>query len=535
MRPETQMASESTSPLPFPLTGLLSPAAYPHAVTLPVRVAETHVSWVLLTGHWAYKIKKPLRLAFLDYSTLERRRRLCEEELRLNRRHAPGLYLGVSVITGDPAAPRVDGDGEAFEYAVRMRQFDAGEELPALIARGAVDAEALAGLGAALAHLHASAPPAPATADWGDPARVHRTTLANFDELRVLPEFTARESALAALEAGLETKYAAQHEVLRQRRSAGFIRECHGDLHCGNVVRWEGVLTPFDGLEFDPGLRWIDVVNDVAFLTMDLAERDRPELRRAALQGWCETLGDWAGLTLLPYYESYRALVRAKVASLAARQAPAGAARRAAVVAEALRYLDWAGARLAPRRGAMVLTCGLSGSGKTWLARAAAPAIGALHLRSDVERKRLAGLGPLEDSRSPPDAGLYTREFNTRTYDHLAACAESALRAGERLVVDAAFLRREERERFFALADRLGTAVVLLHCTAPAELREQRVARRAAAGTDASEAGPALLARQADWWEPFTPSELPRVVTVVTAQDTALADALAALARRLAV
>ena len=170
------------------------------------------------------------------------------------------------------------------------------------------------------------------------------------------------------------------------------MRECHGDLHCGNVVRWAGALTPFDGIEFDPKLRFIDVVNDIAFLTMDLAERRHAELRRAVLQAWVEALGAWGALPLLPYYEAYRALVRAKVDALRALQLAAGSVLRAAAVADCSRYLAWAKARVAPRRPALMITCGLSGSGKTWLARQLASRLGALHVRSDVERKRLAGL-----------------------------------------------------------------------------------------------------------------------------------------------
>jgi uncharacterized protein len=222
-----------------------------------------------------------------------------------------------------------------------------------------------------------------------------------------------------------------RRSLVHDRRAAGRVRECHGDLHCGNVVRWSGRLTPFDGIEFDPALRFIDVVNDIAFLTMDLAERGRPDLRHAALQAWCESTGDFAGLPLLQYYECYRALVRAKVAALGALQAPEPSVARDAAIATCRRYLDWAAGRLAPRRPALLLTCGLSGSGKTWLARAARATAGALHVRSDVERKRLAGLAPQADSRSEPDGGIYTLAFNARTYGRLERCAAAALAGGE--------------------------------------------------------------------------------------------------------
>jgi hypothetical protein len=414
-----------------------------------------------------------------------------------------------------------------------MRQFDAREELPSLLAAGAVDAAAIAGLGAAVARLHAQAAAANHGAH-GSPATVRRVMLANFQELRDLPECAPRAAQLAALEQRLEGVLDGRREPMLERQSQGWIRECHGDLHCGNVVRWQGVLTPFDGIEFDPELRWIDVVNDVAFLTMDLAERGRADLRRAALQAWCETLGDFAGLPMLPCYECYRALVRAKVAALEALQAPPASTRRGCSVTNCLRYLDWAAARLAPRRPLLLLTSGLSGSGKTWLARRLAPALGALHLRSDVERKRLAGLEPLADSRSPPDGGIYTLRFNERTYERLRQCADAALEAGESLVVDAAFLRRDERASFLDLARGRGAHALIVHCHAPEELLRRRVAGRSAARDDASEAGLEVLARQPDWWEDFDDRERAFVLPADTARPDVADTLLEAVRARLA-
>jgi aminoglycoside phosphotransferase family enzyme/predicted kinase len=511
------------------IAGLLRPAAYPHVVSEPVRLVETHISWVLLTGEYAYKIKKPLRLSFLDYSTLERRRALCEEELRLNSRHAPGLYLGVSAIAGPTGAPRVDGEGPAVEYAVRMRQFDVGQELGALIAAGAVDASELASLGEDVAALHERASRAPRGSTFGQTDTVRRVTLDNFAELRRLPECAREHGSLERLEAGIIGLFERRRSLIQQRLDAGQVRECHGDLHCGNVVRWDGRLTPFDGIEFDPALRFIDVANDVAFLTMDLAERGRPDLRLSVLQAWCEFSGDFAALPLLPYYECYRALVRAKVAALAALQAQAGSPARQAAVTTCRRYLDWAASRLTPRRPALLLTCGLSGSGKTWLARAIAPSLGALHLRSDVERKRLAGLAPHEDSRSEPDGGIYTREFNARTYERLERCAAAALEGGEPVIVDAAFLRRGERLRFLDIAASAGARAVILHCRAPEAMLRQRVAARQASRSDASEAGLDVLARQPSFWEDFDERERAHVLEVNTDSGRAASDVLAAL------
>jgi hypothetical protein len=508
---------------------LLSPEAYPHPVVTPVRLVETHISWVLLTGDYAYKIKKPVRLSFLDYSTLARRRLCCEEEIRLNRRYAPGLYLGVSRVCGPPVSPRMDGDGAALEYAVRMRQFDTREELDVLVEARSVETSELAALGEHIARFHAAAEPADPGSAYGRPETVYRVIIDNFSELRRLPEASQWSELLLALERWIGEVHDRAGLLIQARRDSGRVRECHGDLHCRNVVRWEGELTPFDGIEFDPALRFVDVANDLAFLTMDLDERGRTDLRHAVLQAWVESLGDFGGLPLLPYFEAYRALVRAKVAALRALQERAASPERAKECAGAGRYLEWAVARTRRPRPALVLTCGLSGSGKTWMARALAPRLRALHVRSDVERKRLAGLGPLEDSRSPLDGGIYTPEFTERTYARLRQCAEDALRGGESVIVDAAFLKRDERRRMRELASAMSTPMTILHCVSPPEVLRARVAHRAESGRDASEAGVAILERQPGFWEEFADEERAHAVTVDTSAPGAVAACLGRL------
>jgi hypothetical protein len=495
-----------------------------HAVPGAVRCIETHVSWVFLTGPYAYKVKKPLRLAFLDYSTLDRRAAFCAEELRLNQRAAPDLYIDVVPITGTPAAPRV-GDTRAlpFEHALRMRQFDPAQELTQLLLTATVTADELAAFGIRIAGLHAAAPRADPTPVPGYALAVHRITLDNLHELaRAMPGPAAamqRERLRRQVDAGFERV----HAMLRQRRAAGQVRECHGDLHCGNVVRWQGALLAFDALEFDPALRWIDVASDLAFLTMDLAAHGRDDLRRAALQAWLEASGDFEAVALLPYFEAYRALVRAKVAALRTLQTPttADAART-----QAGQYLDWIERRAMRGPPLVVVMTGLSGSGKTWLAQRIAAAIGGLVLRSDIERKRLAGLQPLQSSGSAPDAGLYTLDFNARTYARLGECAAHCLAGGEHVVIDAASLRQQERAQFMQLARARGARLRIVHCQAPMPVLRERLEDRAAAGTDASEATVALLDRQPGYWEPFTDAERDTVITVETADEASVEGAL---------
>lgn len=512
------------------IEALRDPQAYPHAVERPVRVIETHVSWVLLTGPYAYKVKKPLKLSFLDYSSAGRREQLCREELRLNRRFAPELYVDVATIRRCDGRIRVDGDcGEAVEHAVRMVQFDTREELDALVERGLVTGAELAALGTRLAAVHEAATPVSAESDYGTAARIERVTLDNFSELATLALPEPIPSRAAMLRDWVGRAHDELGALLSGRLRDGHVRECHGDLHCGNIVRWRRRLVAFDGIEFDAGLRYVDVASDIAFLTMDLAVRGRNDLRHAALNSWAAALGDYEALRLLPYYEVYRALVRAKVAALRCSQQGRESQAQARTV---LRYLDWANARTRPTRPSLLITCGLSGSGKTRLARHVARQRQALHVRSDVERKRLAGLGPLADSRSPPDGGIYTREFNARTYERLARCATDALTGGESVIVDAAFLRRNERAQLRAVADALGAPCAILHCTAPLDLLKTRVAARRKAGRDASEADVALLDRQPTYWEPLDAEEQAITIPVDTTLRDAQSAATAALRRR---
>jgi predicted kinase len=313
---------------------------------------------------------------------------------------------------------------------------------------------------------------------------------------------------------------------MEARRRAGYVRECHGDLHCGNVVRWRGRLVAFDALEFDPALRFIDVTSDLAFLSMDLAARGRPDLRRALIDAWAVTSGDYTAMRLLPYYEAYRALVRAKVSVLRSLQNAEASFESGC---HATRYLDWAMQRTVVRAPTLIVMVGLSGSGKTWLARRIAPRLDALHVRSDVERKRLAGLGPLESSRSAPDAGIYTTDFNDRTYARLRDCARDCLLGAMNVVIDAASLRRDERAAFIHVAAECGARLRFVHCHASLAVLRERVAARAQSRDDASEATVALLDRQPGYWEPLTGAEAAITLEVDTSRHESIETALASL------
>ena len=363
---------------------------------------------------------------------------------------------------------------------------------------------------------------------FGTPEAVHRVTVDNLAELERCGAEAALRARLPGLRDAAAHRFARVGPRMEARRASGRVRECHGDLHCGNVVRWEGRLVAFDGLEFDPALRFIDVANDVAFLSMDLAVRGRRDLRRALLDRWAEASGDYDAIELLPYYETHRALVRAKVAALRAAQRPATAR---AVEGDARRYVAWAVRNAAPEPPRLLVMAGLSGSGKTWLGTRLARAADALLLRSDVERKRLAGLAPLARSGSAPGGGLYTREFNERTYARLCECVAACVRGGQSVVVDAANLRRAERAAFLRIGDDAGAETAIVRCVAPLATLRARIEARGARGADASEATVELLGRQPAYWEALTDDERTRVLTVDTGRPSEVEAALARFRR----
>ena len=509
--------------LPEHLLGLLEPAAYPHAVR-GVELVQTHISWVLLTGEYAYKIKRPVCYAFLDMREPQRRFELCHEELRLNRRFTTALYLDVCPIVRRGGKARMGGDGPVLEHAVQMRQFPGEDELDRLLEAQRAEPAELRAFGGALADIHAMLPPAAHDTKWGSGSVVCAAIESNLDQAAALEKERHATQRVNALRPALLSGLHALQPWMIERRANGFVRECHGDLHCGNVVRWEGALHAFDCLEFDPALRWMDVAQEVAFLMADLTARGGATHAHAFLSGYLARGGDYAACRGLTLFMAHCALVRAKVMALAADQRPTGGIGFA-------QFADTAARLLTPPRPLLVVMMGLSGSGKSWLAARLAPLLNAIHLQSDVERRRLAGMEPGQRSGSGVQADLYAPEATDRVYAHLAHCAQEMLSAGWSVIVDATFAGRDRRAQMRELATRLGVPLHFIDCRAPEQVLRQRVSARAATGTDASEADVAVLDWQLHHTEPVQPDEGLTMVPVDTAGEITPA-AIAALARR---
>lgn len=498
------------------IDSLLDSSRYPHAAR-SVRLVETHISWVLLAGRYVYKIKKAVDLGFLDFMDLSSRCHYCEEELRLNRRLAPRIYLDVIPVGGTPREPVLNAL-PAIEYAVRMKRFPASRELDWLAARGKLLPGHMDSLAATIAQFHASLPPAEVGSAFSSEDSVHAAVSAIFDQLRILLQDSRDEATVTALHKAMETEYANCRKLFRQRRAQGFIRECHGDLHLGNIALIGEQPVPFDGIEFDPALRWIDVMSEVAFTVMDLLRFRQPGLAYRFLNTYLEITGDYSGISLLRYYVAYRAAVRAMVSTIRAGQTNLWRRNATEALAESHDFLALAYEYLGQRRPALIITHGLPGSGKSTFAQAALERLQAIRIRSDVERKRLFGLGALSSSRLL-STDIYNANATQRTYKRLHELARELLTAGFPVVVDAAFLRRDERSCFQELAHELEAPFAIASIRADASTLRARIIQRQSTAKDASEAGLAVLELLRDKQEALSRLERARVVEFVNEES----------------
>lgn len=479
---------------------LLDPSCYAHPVSA-IECIETHISWIFLTGEFVYKLKKPLNLGFLDFSTPEKRHYYCMEELRLNRRFSPDLYLEVLPLLGSEEHPRFHGGGTPIDHAVKMRQFPQSARLDHKLSAGGLMPIQADRIAREIAGFHlagsCNAPPG-----MGRPESVFRQAMDNFEQIRknASPHLyfsekgTGEEVAkrLASLQGWSTSIFEQLRPQFEARSQSGFIRECHGDLHLGNMAWLDGRPVLFDCIEFSPELRWIDIISDLAFAVMDFHDHGRPELAHRILNVWLEQTGDYGGLSLLPWYLVYRAMVRAKVACLNAGSVASQPPEHSGLAA----YLALAERFTQPAQKWLLITHGYSGSGKTTASQQLLEHTGAIRIRSDIERKRLFGLNPNASSHSPTDQGIYSPEAHRKTYQHLEALARSIIQSGYPVIVDAAFLKRSERDAFHRLAIELHTPFCILELkTDEAELR-LRVCAREITGTDASEATLEVLEKQ---------------------------------------
>lgn len=510
------------------ITRLHDPEAYPHPVE-HVECVETHISWVLLTGKYAYKVKKPVALGFLDFSTLPLRHSACLEELRLNRRFAPQLYVDVAPIAGPIDCATVCGAGEIVEYAVRMHQFEQSDQLDRLLDAGGLEEADIARAAERIARFHEGAPRVDPDSGYGSPASIKHPVEETLRTLKTLLVDATQQEMLKALATWSLHCFNTLETTFAMRRQQGCVRECHGDLHLGNLVRLGDEVVPFDCIEFSAELRWIDVISDIGFLMMDLLCRSKTGFAFRLINAYLESRGDYSGVAVLRYYLVYRALVRTMVALLRTKQLTHMNTAAATTVADAEAHLRLAYQLASPPSPVLFLMHGFSGSGKTYVSSRLMQRWPAIRVRSDVERKRLLGLTPTQTTRSASGTSAYSHASNEATYRRLLESAATALDAGFSVIVDAASLQQKQRHLFRDLARARGLRFVILDCVAPATELRRRLRERIARGADASEADEAVLDQQLRHAEPLDATECTQAVAI----DPGMAGDVEALAANL--
>jgi aminoglycoside phosphotransferase family enzyme/predicted kinase len=484
------------------IEALSQPDAYPDRST-QVSMRQTHISWLFFTERFVYKLKKPINFGFLDFTTLEARKFFCEEEVRLNRRLAPEVYLGVVEVKAHDRCIHFEGSGEIVDYAVQMRRLPEERMLPTLMAEGQVTVEMIRQLARLIADFHAQAE----TGDDIDQAGTGATVLANWQEnfaqTRPYLDFPLRGDTWESIRGRVLAFCRARTQLFDQRIAEGRIRDCHGDLRAEHICLTEPIAI-FDCIEFNRRFRYSDVAADVAFLAMDFDAQGCPEFSQALVHAYVEASGDQGLLSVLDFYKCYRAFVRAKVECFRADDPTVSAGEKRLALRAANRFCRLA-TRYADalRRPWLLISCGLMGTGKSVLAEALARRLDLEVVSSDITRKKLAGLRAKASTPSAYGEGLYTAEWTEATYAHLFQQAERLLCQGRSVLIDASFQRARHRRQAMALAQRLGTAFCVLECWCPEDEIRRRLEARVARGGAVSDGRGELLAQQRQSFEPL--------------------------------
>ncbi|KOR37485.1 MULTISPECIES: AAA family ATPase [Planktothricoides] len=500
--------------LPPVIQQMLQPEFYPHPVPEPVKLIQTHVSFVLLAGAYAYKLKKPVNFGFLDFSTLAKRQHFCGEELRMNRRSAPDIYLEVLPITQTGDKYQLGGHGEPVEYTLKMRQFPQDALLINLFEAGKLNQTEMQELGKVVADFHRQTATNDYILKFGEVAQIRQAFDENYAQSEKYIGGPQTQAQFDQTKAYTDSFFGEKAALFQERIAQEKIRECHGDLHLKNIAIIDEKNVLFDCIEFNEPFRFVDTMYDVAFAVMDIEARGRKDLANVFLNTYIEQTADWAGLQLLPLYLSRQAYVRAKVTSFLLDDPGVPADQKAQAEKAAAEYYKLAWEYTQPGEGRLFLMSGVSGSGKSTTARILAEKIGAIHLRSDAVRKHLAGIGLNERGGNE----IYSPEMTQKTYQRLLELGIMLTKSGFPVILDAKYDRIQLRSEAIAAAKAQSLPVTILHCTAPEAVLRHWLSQRSG---DISDATADLLASQLAATEPFTEAEQPLVKTIDTTQDVA--------------
>ncbi|PIE44240.1 MAG: hypothetical protein CSA50_01270 [Gammaproteobacteria bacterium] len=516
------------------ITALQSAELYDHRID-SFQLIETHISWVILTGDYVYKIKKPVDFGFLDFTTLNKRHHFCQEELRLNQRLAPDLYLNLVTINGTPEAPTINGQGPVLDYAIKMKQFPQEGLLDKLQAEQKITAAHITELGQLIAQFHLNIESAPVDSRFGTPAQVYAPVAQNFEQIRQMIDQPALLKQLENLEAWAKSTFDRLQPVFAKRKAEGFIRECHGDIHLGNITLYQNQVVLFDCIEFNDDFRWIDTICDLAFILMDLQNRGLEGFSHILLNHYIAITGDYDGLTLLHFYLAYRAMVRAKIALFTGAAPGMDEARQAEWLATYTQYADLAESyALIPSRLCLI-GHGVSGAGKSTLGNALIENFAVIHIRSDVERKRMFNLAANQSSQSELDAGIYTKEATQATYRRLYDLAQTVLKSDYSVYIDAANLQKWQRDSCQRVAEENGVPSILISCQTDENTIREWLKQRQKTGQDASEATLPVLNKQLLTQQPLTAEEHSQALIADMSSPASVNDVMTSLKKKLAM
>ncbi len=511
-----------TSSLPPLIQAMQQPEFYPHPVLAPIKLLQTHISYVLLTGDYAYKVKKPADFGFLNFSTLDRREYFCQEELRLNQRLCPELYLQVL-----PLGQKTDGSftwdlsaSEICDYAIQMRQFDQAQLFSRLFEANQLTPELMIKLGRQLAEFHRQAATDAEITDYASPAGVKQVVENSYGLGQGFIGRSQTEAQFQGTKAFTDQFFIDHQDWLIERQGLGKIRECHGDIHLNNICLFNDEIQIFDCIEFNKEFRNIDVIYDAAFLVMDLEFRGRADLANIFLNAYIEWSGDYAGAILLPLYLSMRAYIRGNVNSLALNDPAIPESDKTAIQATAAAYYHQAWAYTQPKTGQIFVMVGVSGSGKSTVGKQIAAQTQGIQIRSDAVRKHLAGLELTQrgDQSGAFGKGIYTPEMTAKTYHRLLELGLLLASQGLTVILDAKYDQRDLRAAVLTQAKAAQIPVKFIHCQARPETLRTRLTQRQG---DIADATAKILETQLAQFEPFIAAELPEVLPIDTEADLA--------------
>ena len=490
------------------IKSLLKADAYPEAVS-SVEMIQTHVSWIFLASDTAYKIKKPVDFGFLNFSTIDRRRFYCHEEVRLNSRLCPDIYQGVVEVRETPGGAAFFGDGPVIDYAVKMGRLPAERMLDRLVERGEVTTDDMRAVAGVIAAFHHSAATSPAISEYGQRERIMANWQENFAQSANNSHTPLSSHELEVIRDWVTSIIESRAEIFEGRIAGGFIRECDGDIHLENICLTGGRIYIFDCIEFNERFRYCDTAADVAFLLMDLDYHRRHDLAYAVLDEYLTASGDAGLCDVIDFYKLYRAFVRGKVESLRQSDTDIEQQERERAGVRAAAYFRLARGYIERQRlkTTIFITCGLTGSGKSTLAAQLSFELGIATYNSDRVRKQMASLPPDTLLRIPFETGLYSAAASEATYAELLRLAEIELVAGRSVIIDACFIGREQRRPFSQLAGRLGVPCVVLQCSCPDPEQLRRLSERETAGRSVSDGRLEILELQRNNFEPPDGSE----------------------------